>query len=275
MNIKSYPKPVLFFDNDVKNFEEIEIYNDLPIECIHVEEIPINALELHDNVYTFNKSNAYVEWLEENIEIERALQRDISPSEALNDDHIDYIKQWIYKTNGMYKERYVLFDWDRTLSMWEGFYTFNNDIKPFRKIIANGKNVYILDPLFAKDMLTYLLDNKNNRLQKIKNLISELLDRNIEVIIVTNNSSLLNISNPYYLKNLNIWVPLLQELDNRLTSKNLIYGGLLGKYKAIKKRFPNIKNISVLETYKGGKRKKSNRNKRTKRKQLRKTKKKK
>ena len=26
MNIKSYPKPVLFFDNDVKNFEEIEIY---------------------------------------------------------------------------------------------------------------------------------------------------------------------------------------------------------------------------------------------------------
>lgn len=274
MNVKSYPKPILFFDNDPKNFEEIK-NNALPIECIHVEEIPIHAFELHYNSYKLNKWNRYVKWLEDNVDIEKSLESDTSPSKALNDNHIAYIKKWANNTNEMYKQRYVLFDWDRTLSMWEGFYTFNNDRKPFIKIIANGRNYFKLDDLFAEDMITYLLDNETHRLEKIKNLISELLDKNIEVIIVTNNSSLLNTKNLYALNNIGIWIPLLQKLDRRLGVKNLVYGGVFGKCEAIQQRIPNIKSLSVLETYKGGKIKKSKRNKRTKRKQLRKTKKKK
>ena len=102
-----------------------------------------------------------------------------------------------------------------------------------------------------------------------------MLNKNIEVIIVTNNSSLLNIKNISSLNNIGIWIPLLQQLDPRLGLKNLVYGGVFGKCEAIQQRIPNIKSLSVLETYKGVKIKKSKRNKRTKRKQLRKTKKKK
>jgi hypothetical protein len=273
INMNFYPKPILFFDNDPNNFREIKKDNNLPIECIQVEEIPINAVELYNNAYKSNNSNNYIKWLKGKIDIE-ALKNDTSPSEALNDTHINYIKKWAHITNGMYEERYVLFDWDRTLSMWEGFYTFDGDIFPFDIVSFNRRNSFTLKKSFAEDMVSYLLDNENNRLQKIKDLISELLDKNIQVIIVTNNSSLLNITNHYILKNLNIWIPLLQELDPRLSIQNLVYGGLLGKYEAIYQRIPNIQNLHVLETYTGGRkiRKRSKINKRRKPKTLRKTK---
>jgi len=273
INMNFYPKPILFFDNDPNNFREIKD-NNLPIECIHVEEIPINAVELYNNAYKSNNSNNYIKWLKGKIDIEEALKNDTSPSEALNDTHINYIKKWAHITNGMYEERYVLFDWDRTLSMWEGFYTFDGDIFPFDIVSFNRRNSFTLKKSFAEDMVSYLLDNENNRLQKIKDLISELLDKNIQVIIVTNNSSLLNITNHYILKNLNIWIPLLQELDPRLSIQNLVYGGVLGKYEAIYQRIPNIQNLHVLETYTGGRkiRKRSKINKRRKPKTLRKTK---
>lgn len=271
-NTKIVHKPILFFDNDKNNFKEIIQDSQLPIECIHVEEEPISAIYLYDNL---PKTNKYAIWIKNNINMNyfKSENTKLPPSKALDDDNINYILNWAHITNGMYKERYVLFDWDRTLSMWEGFYTFEKDTIPFRRMFHNGKNEFILRPAFAQDMITFLLDDENNRLKKIRELIGFLLDQNIEVIIITNNSSLLNIYNYFSLNNLNIWIPLLQQLDERLNETNLVYGGIFGKYEAIQQRIPNIKNISISKIVIGGKKRKS-KNKKSRRKTLRKTKRK-
>jgi hypothetical protein len=118
---------------------------------------------------------------------------------GITDEHISLLNTWITDTADI-SNRVAIFDWDRTLTQFEGFISYNsliNWIKWKQSII--GDNFVRILSKFHEDTLVFLLGGLD-RLEKIRTMFRGLQEKGIAICILTNNGACgTTLDNPIYL----------------------------------------------------------------------------
>jgi hypothetical protein len=163
----------LFFDNDPKNFKGFSGYNNLNILIddsipnehikkyvdpkernwsIFLNSFRFNGIPFANELKTkLDPDNKYIDTFVSNSVIEK-----YNPVEGFTDRHIDIVNHWINAHN-VEEQLHLIFDWDRTLSVCEGFRISDYIIHD----IYN--NNYDMRQLY-NDMLEYLMGGKDRYL---------------------------------------------------------------------------------------------------------------
>lgn len=201
-------RPGLFLDDDIDNISNM-ISKCNMIESIHVPQ-ENHLYEIQKEQYLthmINKGNKYA------IAVNRFINNDKEepkPIFGINDTEIDKINNWITASEVLPEpeksNRFVVFDWDNTLSLSAGFFGITDDA--VKKISNNELSV---EP---SDIISYLFGD-DDRLTRIKGVIKNLFDNSIKVYILTRN--------PEATKNRQLFVDMLKVLDERFDNNSLIY----------------------------------------------------
>lgn len=167
----------LFLDND---FTQIHLVRaSLPrIETIHIPESeivrpqPLSEIQrqlesLSGQSFTTNR------YIERAFRIRQNPQHLYDPVSGIQESHIAHVDSWIQRTNGS-SHRALLIDWDRTLTMFEGYIGDDEG-----GIIGNRIEYY-------EDLLTFLLGGAP-RLAAIRSMLHRAHDAHIDMYILTNN----------------------------------------------------------------------------------------
>ena len=174
----------LFLDNDSTQIRLVRTA--LPrIETIHIPESetlrpqPLSDIQRQLESITFGLSGLSGQSFTTNRYIERVSrirqnpQHVYDPVSGIQESHIAQIDSWIQRTNGSSK-RALLIDWDRTLTVFEGYIGDDEG-----GIIGNRIEYY-------EDLLTFLLGGAS-RLAAIRAMLRRAHDAHIDIYIVTNN----------------------------------------------------------------------------------------
>ena len=207
-------RPGLFLDDDINNIRDM-INRCNMIESIHVNESD-HLYEIQKEQYLthmINKGNKYA------IAVNRFIDNDKEESKpifGINDIEIYKINNWITASEVLPEpeksNRFVVFDWDNTLSLSAGFFGITDDVvKQF------SNNELSVEP---SDIISYLFGD-DHRLTRIKGVIKNLFDNSIKVYILTRN--------PEAKKNRQLFVDMLKVLDERFDNDSLIYSDSLYK----------------------------------------------
>ncbi len=129
----------------------------------------------------------------------------IMPCVGITDDHINNIIEWSYNNN---VDKYIFFDWDRTITVVEGI------------IIPKLPSTYSTYGIDIEDVLNYLLGG-NERKENLKNMFNILGNNNVKIYIITNNDSALKINDNKKSKRIN-FINLIKQLIPTFTDNNLI-----------------------------------------------------
>jgi len=179
----------LFFDNDPKNFKgfddnNLNILIDDSIPNEHIidmqQKMPLQFVntpfptKLKENS---EHNNPYINALLYYKETETPM-----PVEGFNKRHIDIVNHWInaHKTD---KPLYLIFDWDRTLSVCEGFRMLSDEQNDF----FYGENYN--DNQIYNDMLIYLMGGEERYLMLQHFLNAMCKKPNIRILVITANPS--------------------------------------------------------------------------------------
>ena len=212
----------IFFDNDLKhirNFREKlptiravkinETYPTYPAPRLDDPESSISkyikAQGLEDNFYV-KLLTAAGEKIENFDEVS-----------GMNDRDINILENWIEVTNDQ-ENRAAIFDWDRTITMFEGFafpsskedITITELYKTYidlYKIDITGKNV-------EEDILIYLCGGLE-RLASLRQMFNSCMEHNIDIVILTNTPAC---DNRFY-----VFRTLLNHLINPLPEKPVTF----------------------------------------------------
>jgi hypothetical protein len=240
----------LFFDNDPKNFKGFSGYNNLNIlidDSIPNEHIKkyVDPKErnwsIFLNSFRFNgipfanelkpkldPDNKYI-----NAFATNSFGEKYTPVEGFTEIHTKIVYNWINSHN---KENplYLIFDWDRTLSVCEGFainYQLINQI-------YNGKYTENdeYNPEVYNHILEYLMGGKR-RHDMLKNFFNDICEnhKNVEILVITSNTSAAE-SNK---KRINFF-NMVKLLIPCLTKDSFLYSGKTSKIK----EFNQYKNNS-------------------------------
>jgi len=202
-------KPGLFFDDDMSNILEMKR------SCNMIESYYV---DINTHRYPIRKENYLNAMVERGNAFAIALNALYSSDEAeepgpmfgLNDTEIDIINEWIDNSEHL-PDRFVVFDWDNTLSLSKGFYGITGEQARAISIEQNLDIEYTFTP---SDIISYLFGD-DDRLNKIKAVISRLFDKGINVYIITRN--------PVAIQNKNHFVDVLRVLDLRFHDNLLIF----------------------------------------------------
>ncbi len=183
MNVNEV-KNVRFYDDSTENIEDVQ--KDFNIECIHVprtngspkgklqggkEHEYIRYIRDHGGWDLDNKDSDLYDVLCFYHE-SSSLQED-EISDALTDEHMSALLQWARSNPNA---KCVIFDFDRVINRVEGIIGYDT--------VAEIKKYGLKPSGFAK----YHMGTKK-RMSKFKKLLDELVRRNIDVRIVTNNTA--------------------------------------------------------------------------------------
>jgi hypothetical protein len=117
---------------------------------------------------------------------------------GIGDGHISQLNEWIAETAEI-PNRVAIFDWDRTLTQFEGLITYMSVLDWIKsKQTASNTNATTILAKFHEDTLIFLLGGID-RLTKIRTMLHDLQERGIAVCILTNNRACNNkLDNPIY-----------------------------------------------------------------------------
>lgn len=230
----------MFFDNESTNFNGFNNENILKIliddkipnqhimkyvipqkrtwtiyaNSFYLIEIPLayEMIQLDEN--NKYKNNKYINALKTNSFGEK-----YTPVEGFTERHINIVYTWI----NLHKENplYLIFDWDRTLSVCEGFdtnYKLINDIYKgkYTKNDEYKSQVY-------HDILEYLMGGKI-RHDMLKNFFSDICEKhkNVEILVITSNPSAAesNIKRIHFFNMVKLLIPCLTQERFRCSSSS-------------------------------------------------------
>lgn len=288
---------VMFFDNYSNNFNgfnnsiNILIDDKIPNELIrkyviakerswtifanlfYLKEIPLASEMIQSDE---NKNNKYI-----NAFATNSFGEKYTPVEGFTERHINIVYTWI-NTHSHNKENplYLIFDWDRTLSVLEGFDTNYKLINQIYDDEYTEKNEY--KSQVYHDILEYLMGGKI-RHDMLKKFFSDICEnhKNVEILVITSNPSAAksNIKRIHLFNMVKLLIPCLTSERFRCSSsssKRIEFD----KYRSIhydsikhdgdsKKRKGSLKsnegNVKKSQRNRGGRKNRTKKSKRTKR----------
>jgi hypothetical protein len=231
----------IFFDNDAHKIEEVTAMCGNIIEGISVPESPNGAFtvpltQIKDFLKDSPKAMKYLDFL--NIAFKQYSLNSVDNFDkvsGIQQEHIDKATEWLERTKEI-KQRAAIFDWDRTITMFEGIFP-------------------AYDPRFFsfEDWLCYLCGG-DARFELLRDFLRTLHENNVEIIILTNNGSCNHPKEPTYAAIFkNLVHTLLQDIPYTLICSKYTAAGHKGV--AIKAD-PRFSKCAV----KGGRRKKTKKN---------------
>jgi hypothetical protein len=168
----------LFLDNDSTQIRLVRA--SLPrIETIQIPESetlrPQSLSEIQRQLESISGhsfiTNRYIERVQR---IRQKPYHAYDPVSGIQESHISQVDSWIQRTNGS-PNRALLVDWDRTLSVFEGYIGDDEG-----GIIGNRIEYY-------EDLLTFLLGGAP-RLAAIRGMLRRSYESGIDIYVVTNNT---------------------------------------------------------------------------------------
>tara|TARA_Y100000816_G_scaffold267830_2_gene229565 strand:+ start:4375 stop:5676 length:1302 start_codon:yes stop_codon:yes gene_type:complete len=166
-------------------------------------------------------------------------------SNGLRKNHIENLKKWINSKRFVDKSQlYVFFDWDLTISVYEGFYQLSKD---FNKIGINREfidyyedktKITVNEDELKRDFLLFILGGKE-RFNMLIDMYNFLSEKGVNVFIVTNNDTAEGESKLWFLSIINL-------IFSDFRENQLIYSGVIGKYEAINRIF-NCKRNKIVK----------------------------
>ncbi len=236
--------PVIFFDNETRNCDDMKS-NVKNCASVHVDDKP----KLDD----YSSGNDYMEKQAIAGNIYAIITRkELGPEphicKGITDEIIsEKLNPWIIETQGV-ENRFAVFDWDRTISVVEGLAIPRGF--PYRGIEEDK---------FIADITSYVLGGKF-RIQMLIHMFQNILEKDIEIVILTNNPSAL---------------PTLQNMKQRETFLKMIKiiipqfnpDNLLCSYRSPSKSIRFKEYLASLDLLRGGKKKqrKTKRHRKTRR----------
>ena len=191
---------IRFYDDDRTNFIGNNYKN---MECILIDtnkpNILIKKKNFHPQLYFYEyiKKNPYdLELIKLAIEYHDLTHNEIPQNNGIEKKHIEDLKDWCMENKK--KKKVVFFDWDRTLSVTNGFLA----LKKYSK-----KQL--------QEYLIYILGGKE-RFQKLQDLFSFLHKKNVVIYILTNNSTAV--------KHKKTFLDMIKLIDKKFISSHLLYG---------------------------------------------------
>ena len=176
----------LFIDNASIHIKEvctdIFVYN---MTCINVKETPF----IRPTVQSLEKAIKYVSSdasLKDNLYYKIVTTHGggvetFDEVSGVQQDHEKNIKSWLETTKG---KRVAIFDWDRTITMFEGFLDLRVSSTQAHTVVDIENN----PQKFLEDMLIYLCGGVT-RLNFIRRMLYNLYLNNVDIIILTNNKA--------------------------------------------------------------------------------------
>ena len=213
----SSPSISYFFDNDINNFHDSEI-------CPHA--IPVQICESTEQQMTNNQEafSKYLSILGQNARLYGLTMNSLDEGDGydmrsgITIDQINHYKNKVIKNSPSSMKAYI-FDWDRTLTVFEGIYAIQDNIRTILEglNLANIKTAEVGEYYFGG----------NERVNVLKELWKTLINHGIEIWVLS--------SNPSIGRHPKFFLDLLESLDLPVDPDKLIYRGELTKYQYIKK----------------------------------------
>jgi len=192
----------IFFDNDATNINGAQGVGKMcntDMTCIKIndkpyKEIPWNEEPLKSYITdNIAPDNTYLNYQMSFAHIKGDA---LDVTCGIQEKEIAIFKEWMRDT-AEFEKRVAVFDWDKTISMFEGVFLLGDtdaptvfDIKSFliQKIPDTEELLRSLPELNAEDILVYLLGG-SARLEQLRDLFRMCQTNNIAIIILTNNTS--------------------------------------------------------------------------------------
>ena len=184
---------ILFYDDDIRNIKEV---SKLPIKCIFItdKQVNLNYKERHDYHKNFINNSYY--------NLFKPLG---TPTQGFN---MKYAEELLLLLNTFPdinrndKTNVVLFDWDRTITCFDGF------------AIENAPFTYSSVGVKIQDVLEYICGGYTRL--NLLSYVFQRIRRKCELFIVTNN--------PIAIHNRDEFVKMIRCIDPHFKEKCLLYG---------------------------------------------------
>jgi len=177
---------VVFYDDDLNNIIEV---SQLSIKCIFITDKPVQLNYKDHNYHKNFKDNTYYNYFEPTGR----------PSNGFNMTHAEDLLLWINRTSNPI----VLFDWDRTITCFDGF------------AIENYPFTYSSRGVKIQDVIEYICGGYT-RINFLSYVFQSIRKKNGEIFIVTNN--------PMSVYNRPEFIKMILTIDPCFKEKCLIYG---------------------------------------------------
>jgi hypothetical protein len=162
-------KPVvLFLDNDVSKFVGAK---KLGIQTLSISQTVQNPL-LRGKKDSLAYSTQYKKRYPQQFQQQFQQTEEILPSVGISKNDIEYVKEWVHEHHD--QRKILLLDWDRTITVKEGFSIVEDEIPP--RIPGNNIEKY-----------TKFLLGGPERFQYMKDFFIDLHENGVEIFIITNN----------------------------------------------------------------------------------------
>lgn len=195
----------IFFDNDPKQIELVrEHCNARRVEVVQIPDTRElkgdNIISIGEKVGLTQKNNTYIAMrVKQSQALGRAAGERYDEKSGIQKVHLQQLVQWLEKTSDT-ANRVALFDWDRTLSMFEGVTLVEAEHRDFKfEDPVTGAPAYSVDQI-REDTLIFLMGRE--RLEILREMMRLLLRNNVDVAIVTNNTSCPNVHTMTYFNGL-------------------------------------------------------------------------
>jgi hypothetical protein len=171
----------IFFDNDANRIAEVGAF------CNTIRLVPVRETEgLRPTLFTAEHFEDYIDSLDYNTYLEAVqdvgvISDLLDPVSGIEDDHIATFDAWLEETEDI-PNRVALFDWDRTITVIEGFY--GEDLAQFvaaREVIETSLSTW------REDALLYLCGGAE-RLAKLRAMFARAHAAGVQNVVLTNNS---------------------------------------------------------------------------------------
>lgn len=187
--MKLYEPQVLFLDNSKIQTKNVARYcprvKIIKIRDSGEKPIPISFLDA-DFVKLLNSigpNNTYYKALV-NVYFKTSLSDNYDKNSGIQDDVISFLNKWT--TYNPKSPHFIVIDFDRTLTMFEGIITERDGIDAInKKVLSVAPH---LSPVTIEDVVTYLCGGKE-RLEKLRLLFKHLLSHYVKIFILTNNGT--------------------------------------------------------------------------------------
>lgn len=178
---------VVFYDDDPTNIVEVSKLNIKSI-LIKNELVSLEYKEKY-NYYKNFANNSYYDHFKATG----------TPTDGFNKMHGEHLIAWCNKIT----TPIVLFDWDRTITLFDGF------------VLENHPFTYSSKGIRIKDVMEYICGGYT-RLTFLSQVFSDIRKRNGEIFIITNN--------PASVHNNEEFIKLIRSIDPHFKKKCLLYG---------------------------------------------------
>ena len=232
---------VMFFDNDLNNFNgfndsiNILINDSIPNQIVRdyyvnsntsiPKQIPFAKIVQEIN-QSNNHNNQYI-----NVLVDHGMYEMHIPVEGFTERHINIVKKWINAPRKK-NDLYLLFDWDRTLSVCEGIVFMSI---PFINRYYSDNKDHLLP-----DILNLLIGGQE-RYDMLKKFFNEICQiPNLQILVITANPSAENTDVNYrnFFEMVKLLIPCLTEehfLCSSSSSKSKVFDEYRSRHKDSKK----------------------------------------